>query len=434
MPHNSNSNIRNEQVLEIISSNPGFLVKNGISLFVLLLIGIFAVCSFIKYPDVINTNAKLAAINPPKEIKAKINGRLIALFAIQNLQVKQGTILGYLESTANHQHIINLSSIIDTMVHQMQQNKVLQATTNFNTFLSAYKVDDNNGEIQANYQTFIQAYNVYNQYLKDGFYLQKLSMLQKDIIYLQKLKESLLQQQKMTTEDVKLMQENFAAQEKMNKEKVIAPVEYRNEKSKLIGKEMSLPQINSNIINNNNAQHTKQKEIVELQNQIAQQQNIFVQALQSFKAVVDDWKTKYLFLAPIAGTIEFAGFVQVNQQLQTNQIICFVNPENSTYYAQILIPQTNFGKIKINQKVMLKFPSYPFQQYGYVEGTLDFISNISTDSGYLSRVVFTKGLQTNYHKPILFREGLKAIAEIVTEEMSLLSRFFYNIKSSIKNI
>jgi HlyD family secretion protein len=249
---------------------------------------------------------------------------------------------------------------------------------------------------------------------------------------LQGLKGSLLQQKKMTEEDVKLMQENFASQEKMNTEKVIAPVEYRNEKSKLISKEMSLPQINSNIINNDNSQHSKQKEIAELQNQIAQQQNIFIQALQSFKAVVDDWKTKYLLISPIDGIIEFAGFVQANQQLQVNQIICFVNPKNSSYYAEVLIPQTNLGKIKINQKVMLKFPSYPFQQYGYVEGTLDFISNIPTDSGYVSKVIFVKGLNTNYHKPILFREGLKATAEIITEEMSLLNRFFYNIKSSLK--
>ena len=168
--------------------------------------------------------------------------------------------------------------------------------------------------------------------------------------------------------------------------------------------------------------------------QIAQQQNIFIQTLQSFKAVVDDWKTKYLFISPIDGTIEFAGFVQANQQLQANQIICFVNPKSSFYYAQVLVPQTNFGKIKINQKVMFKFPSYPFQQYGYVEGYLNFISNIPTDSGYVSKVIFTKGLQTNYNKSILFREGLKASAEIVTEDLSLLERFFINIKSSIKTI
>jgi len=428
----SDNHIRNYQVSEIISSNPSFLVRNGISLFVLILIIIIAVCSFVKYPDVISTNAKLTAINPPKEIKAKVNGRLVELFATENQKVQEGTILGYLESTANHKYIINLSNIIDTMVQLMQQNKVLQTILDYKTFLSKNKTDENYGEIQAAYQTFIQAYNSYNQYLNGGFYLQKLSMLQKDISYLQRLKESLLQQKKMTEEDVKLMQENFAAQEKMNKEKVIAPVEYRNEKSKLIAKEISLPQINSIIINNDNSQHTKQKEIAELQNQIAQQQNIFIQALQSFKAIVDDWKAKYLFTTPVAGTIEFAGFVQSNQLLQVNQILCFVNPKNSAFYAQLLIPQTNLGKIKVNQKVLLKLPSYPFQQYGYIEGTLNFISNIPTDSGYIAKVDFTRGLQTNYSKSIFFREGLKANAEIITEDLSLLERFFYNIRTSFK--
>ena len=427
-----NNNIRNEQVSEIISNNPGFLVRNGISLFVVMLIGILAVCSFVKYPDIITTSAKLTAINPPKEIKAKVNGRLIKLFATENLQAKEGTVLGYLESTGNHQHIINLSNTINSMFYQMQRNQVLQAITDFNLFLSTNKTVENNGEIQVAYQTFILAFYTYNQYLKNGFYLQKLSMLQKDIKYLQELKSSLLQQKKMTEEDVKLMQENFAAQEKMNKEKVIAPVEYRNEKSKLIGKEISLPQLNSTIINNDNSQHSKQKEIVELQNQIAQQQNIFIQALQSFKATIDDWKTKYLLLAPIDGTIQFDGFLQENQLLQINQTVCFVNPKNSTYYAQALIPQANFGKIKSNQKVLLKFPSYPFQEYGYIEGSLNFISNIPTDSGYASKIILAQNLLTNYNKPVIFKEGLNASAEIVTEDLSLLERFFYNIKSSIK--
>ena len=67
-----------------------------------------------------------------------------------------------------------------------------------------------------------------------------------------------------------------------------------------------------------------------------------------------------------------------------------------------------------------------------MEGKLDFISHIPSDSGYVSKVIFTNGLQTNYAKQILFREGLKASGEIVTEDMSLLERFFYNIKNSFK--
>ncbi len=102
--------------------------------------------------------------------------------------------------------------------------------------------------------------------------------------------------------------------------------------------------------------------------------------------------------APIDGKIAFATFLQENQQLQTNQIICFINPENTEYYAEIYILQTNFGKVKTGQEVLLKFPSYPFAKYGSVNVTINFISNINTDSGYLAKVILPNGLNTSYKK------------------------------------
>ena len=425
MPEN---NIRSEAVIEIVSTDPGYLVRNGMSILIIFLICIVAISSYIKYPDVINTTAKLAALNAPKEIKTKISARLINLIPTENVNVKQGEILGYLESIANPAYIINLSTTIDSTVYKIQQGEIPNAINNLDSFVGNNRNDKINGELQPAYQTFLQIYYTYIQYLKDGFYLQKLNMLQQDITYLQSLKENLLLQKKMTEEDIKLMKENFAVQEKLSEQKVIAPVEYRNEKSKFISKEMLLPQINTNIINNDDAQHGKQKEIKELENQIAQQQNVFVQGLQSFKATIDDWKTKYLLIAPICGKVNFAGFIQVNQQLQVNQTICYINPNNSAYYFEILIPQYNMGKIKTGQKVHLKFSSYPYQQYGYVEGVLDFISNIPTDSGYLGKVLLPKGLLTNYNKPLQYRNGLLAQAEIITENIHLLDRFYYSLK------
>ena len=92
--------------------------------------------------------------------------------------------------------------------------------------------------------------------------------------------------------------------------------------------------------------------------------------------------------------------MQENQQLQANQTICFINPENSAYYAQIVIPQSNFGKVAVGQQVLLKFPAYPFQEYGAVKGKIAFISHIPADSGYLAKVVLTDGLNINYKKQI----------------------------------
>ena len=238
---------------------------------------------------------------------------------------------------------------------------------------------------------------------------------------------NLVQQKGLSEQDLALTQKTFDANQSLIDDKVISDLDYRNEKSKLINKQLSLPQINSSIISNESQQNEKQKEIMELNNTIAQQKNIFSQALNTFKSQVEDWKKKYLLTASADGKIAFASFLQENQQLKEGQVICFINPGNAEYYAQVYIPQSNFGKVQTGQQVLLKFPSYPFEQYGSVKGKIDFISNLPTDSGYLARVIFPNGLNTNHKKQIQFREGLQAQGEIITADMRLLERFYYNI-------
>jgi HlyD family secretion protein len=33
--------------------------------------------------------------------------------------------------------------------------------------------------------------------------------------------------------------------------------------------------------------------------------------------------------------------------------------------------------------VQLKVNSYPYEEFGYIQGKLDYISNVATDSGFL---------------------------------------------------
>jgi HlyD family secretion protein len=418
----SNLFLRSTEVTEIISSKPAFLVRWGTTIFMVVVLAIVAGCWFIQYPDVVAARAKLTSINAPKEVKANTNGKLLKLLASEDQHVKQYEILGYLESRANANEVIALSAFIDSLQLLLNNNQFESVTSLiFKPYLHL-------GEVQQPYQTFIQSLSIFKQYFSTGFYVHKKAMLQKDLDYLQQMKANLVEQRSRQQEDLGLQKETFKANEYLLKEKVISPLEYRTERSKLISKEMSLPQISSNILTNENSRNEKQKEIMELENQIAQQKTIFLQALNTFKVQLDDWKAKFLLIAPVEGKVAFASFLQENQQLQNNQTICYINPGNSKYYAEILIPQTNFGKVRKHQKVLLQFASYPYQEYGKLEGQLEFISNIPTDSGYQAKVSLPRGLKTNYDKEIQYHDGLTAQGEIITKNMGLLERFYYNLR------
>ncbi len=426
MPIQNNNTLRSEIVQEIVSNKPSFLVRYGISFFFLILIFIGVACWFIKYPDIIQASSKLTSVNPPKSVIAITNGKLIKLIARENEDVKSNQILGYIESTAKHEEVIKLSTNIDTIQTLLENNQAEQIQNQFSNLSTQL------GELQSAFQTFSIAYLSFKNYLSNGFYLHKKSMLATDMANLKKLHTNLSQQKELNEQDLTLSQKTFDANQSLKDDNVISALDYRNEKSKLINKKLTLPQITNAIITNDAAQNEKQKEIAELENTIAQQKNIFQQALNTFKSQIEDWKKKYLLIAPIDGKIAFATFIEENQQLQVNQTICYINPENSQYYAQILIPQSNFGKVAIGQNVLLKFPSYPFQEYGSIKGKIEFISHIPTDSGYLAKVVLTDGLNTNYKKQIQYRDGLLAKGEIITKDMRLLQRFYYNIVKQVK--
>eukprot|EP01035_Chromulina_nebulosa_P064521 gene64521-88249_t len=219
---------------------------------------------------------------------------------------------------------------------------------------------------------------------------------------LKRLNETLSNQKVLQESDLVLTQKTFDANESLKNDKVISDFDYRTEQSKLIGKQMTIPQINSSIIGNESQQNEKLKEIMELDNTITQQKVVFGQALQTFKSQLQEWKRKFILTTPIAGKISFGTFFQENQQLQSGQTICFVNPENSSYYAEMSIPQYNFGKVAVGQKVLLKFTAYPFQEFGSVYGNIEFISRIPTDSGYLAKVALPNGLNINYKKEVQY--------------------------------
>ena len=424
-PEKGNIKLLSTEVQEIISQRPNWVVRNGMMLFFLIIGSLFATAFFIRYPDVILANAKLTSVNAPKEVKALASGRLIKLLGKEEEYVRENTILGFIESRASHNEVISLSQLTDTLQQVAKINP--EGLPRFITMTY-----NNLGEIQTSYQVFMQALNSFRQYLFSGFYLKKKSMLLGDLSYLQRLHANLEEQKKMQQEDLSLAGQTFDANKSLSEDKVISAFDYRTEKSKYIAKAMTIPQINSSLINNESSRHEKEKEIAQLQNEIAQQKGIFLQALNTLKAQLDDWKSKYLLMAPIAGKVSFTDFLQENTQITQGQTICFINPENTSYYATILIPQANFGKIKKGEHVLLKLPAYPYREFGTLHGKLDFISSIPTDSGFAAKVILPNGLQTDYKKQLQYREGLAAQAEIITEEQTLSDRIFRELRAILK--
>jgi multidrug resistance efflux pump len=409
----NNIELRSEEIQELIAKVPNWLLRWGIFVIFLVLVMIGIGSYYLHYPDIVAAPFKLTTTDAPKALVAKTDGKLIKLFVNDKTKVKKGDILAFVEATANHDEVLKLEGNLENGKTQFR----------------------NLGEIQNAYQTFNQAQIQYFSFKNDGYLSKRKALLIKDLEDLKRLSTNIAEQKEIQQEDFQLAENEYNTQKKLFNQKVIAALELKREESKFINKKLPLKNLESSLISNSTAQTAKQKEIMDLEKTIGEQENVYQQAKNTMKAAIEAWKLRYLVIANTAGQISFSGIIEEKMQLTNNQPLFFISNPNQNYFGSVLLPQDNFGKVKAGQRVIIKFNSYPFQEFGMVEGTIESIAEqpttINNTEIYMARVKFTNGLTTNFNKKINYREGMIASAEIITEDLRLIERLFYQVRKAM---
>lgn len=417
-----------DDIQDIITVVPSWILRWGFTLFFGILVLIFGLSAFIRYPDVVKASLKIDSPNSPKQIVGKISGKLVKLLVSENESVATGQSLAYIESTANHERVLGLLANLKVMQQQLQTDRPTG-----NAFLNQSGSAEL-GELQESYQAFFQEYLLYKSSVENGFYLKKKSYLQKDIADLDKQTLQLNSQKTVQQRDLTLAGDDYRMHQKLAGEKVETSAELRQEESKYLAKKSPLIQTEAALISANTNYSAKQKEILELDNQIAEERGKFSQALNSLISQAEDWKNKYVLTASQTGKLTYAGIIQQNQVIMQNQEVFYINPGDEQFFGEMAISQNNMGKIKDGQQVLVKLRSYPFEEYGMIRGRIKYISDIPyKDSVFISKVDFDFKKKSDFKKPIHLKQGMTADAEIITEDATLLQRLSRNLVKIIDN-
>lgn len=93
------------------------------------------------------------------------------------------------------------------------------------------------------------------------------------------------------------------------------------------------------------------------------------------------------------------------------------------------VPSTNAGKVVQGQKVLIKLDNFRYQEFGIVEGKIQNISLTPDEKGnFYVDIILPHGLKTSYNKTLPFDKELRGDAEIVTQDLRLIERFFYQFR------
>ncbi len=220
--------IYSPEVKDIISYKPVWIVRNGNMLFLGIMLLMLSVSFIVRYPDIVQAKAVLTSINAPKEVKVKTGGLLVSLKVQEGDKVHSNEILGFLESTASHQKLISLDSILQKMNSSVLSGDISSAVNIFEGFP---KSTSDLGEVSADMVSFSTAYRQFSQYLNAGYFLRRRNMLASDLTYLNKLHSFLMQQKQMQEQDLGLAETTLNANRFLDSNKIISAKEYRDEQS-----------------------------------------------------------------------------------------------------------------------------------------------------------------------------------------------------------
>ena len=412
-----------EEVQELIGDVPSWILRWGITVFFGLFLLLGLLTWVIRYPDLIKAPLVMTTTDAPKTVTAKIAGRLTKLFVKDGDMVKEKTTLAYLESIANHEEVLALSASLENLNAEVSKGTLARLE------LLASQPFDHLGELQGAFQTFNQSYVVFASYLYNGYYQKRKNMMASELNDIDEMKKRLADQRNLYQQDYAFAAKEYNMHKSLAKQGVETTLEMNREESKFLSKQLPIKQIDQNLVTLNTQRTSKQKEMVELDKQLFEIRNNLVQSFLTLKSAVENWKSNYILNAYTAGRVSFAQVLQEKQLLAVGQELFVIVPSNSALVGMIKVPQLNFGKVKIGQKVLIRFNGYPSAEYGLVKGQIKQIAEVpAKDSSFLASVTLPNGMQTTYHKKLNYKNGMNAQAEIITDDLRLLERVFYELR------
>lgn len=416
MARHDRSELLSQEVGEIISARPHWIVRRGTGIVFVVVLGLSALAGVVRYPDVIAGAVRITAVHAPKLATTRADGHLERLLVTDGQRVVLGQHLAVVQNTARYGEVVALQSwIADVTV--AGGDELARISRWPLPMLAAL------GEVQPAYQELQNVLRESLQIRGGGYYERRKAALLRDLEHLAALRLSIERQQQLQREDYQLQQIELRAQEALGRSDLVAPLELNQNRSRSIGKKQTLEQGAAQLIANDMTRDGTRKELLDLEKQTTDQRQRLHSALLTLKARLAEWERQYVVVAPETGALVFTSFLQQHQRLTAGQQLFYVRPAGTAVYGEMVASQHGIGKIRPGQRALVRVASAPSTEFGYLVGVVGSVSELPVrGDSFLVRVELPSGLRTNQRHVLPFRDGLVARGEIITDDRRLIER------------
>jgi len=421
--------LRSEEVQEILSKVPNWMIRWGSVLFLSLIILLLLLSWAIKYPDTIQTETTITTQVPPQKVFSRTTGRLDSIYVQDSEKVSKNTVLAILDNPAKTNDLYYLKSILDTLNFE---ERTIYFPINEVPILIL-------GDVETAYANFENSYSEYELNKSLNPYLNEATANQVSLNELKTRLRNMQSQYALNHSELQLKQNDLDRNKNLLEKGVISQLDYENKQLELLSVEKGIKNLETSIsqvreVISTATKNVKGTEITRTREE-AKLLRSTLQAFNQLKKTIEDWENLYVLKSEIHGKVSFLNYWSNNQTVNQGDLVFTVIPDNQTnFIAKSKALAQNSGKIKPGQKVNIKLENYPETEFGMLKGEVSHISlTPDIEGNYYIDVSLPHRLITSYKKEIVFKQEMSGTAEIITEDLRLIERFFYQFKSLMDN-
>ncbi len=410
--------LRSQDVEEIIGTPPAWLAKSGTIILVIIIFLLVLMTSMYTYPDVVTGKLTLTTIDPPRPLRAPKDLLVDRVLIKDNDSVSAMQILVVAKTIAAFDDVSSLDTRLFNPIDESDQGLAnFDIPTNWNL-----------GEIKEAVFEFREKQEIYKN-LKDR---------RLDGLTTRELQRRIDQQErKIRTERARqgrLEDEMQRERERLTREEQLASDGLNNNQQLTLARRQ-VEIAEDNLQRSRAAVRAASFDIELMRNQIESYRGGLPSTLNqaaddlrnsydALRAGVSNWMQKYTLVSPVKGVVILDREVRAEQYILQGTKVATIIPANpGDIIGRIDLPVRGSGAVDIGQKVMVRFASYPYLEYGSVEGRVVKKGNLQSEGRINVEVSFPKELLTTTGNRLEASPFMEGEASIITDDKPLLSRF-----------
>ncbi|HEX8409610.1 MAG TPA: HlyD family efflux transporter periplasmic adaptor subunit [Thermoanaerobaculia bacterium] len=423
------SRLPGEAIQEIVTYTPGSLLRWGITALAITLLILLLVSWMVSYPELVRGRFTVTTQTPPSRLVAQVAGEVERLPFREGEHVAAGAPLVVFRSATSYDTVTQLVRSLDAMDSALRAGKEIPDAD------PALPM----GSLQDAYAEFLQSLSDFRELETEFRYFdEKRVVIAEQLDAQVRLGATLSQQQRLLSDDMELARRELERRRRLNQNGLLALTDVETAEKAYLQQRVATETGQAALSRNRIEIAGYRSAALELDRQINEmKRKRFLdlrKAIQSLRSAITSWENLYVIKAPYAGTVSFFRELHPTQHVAAHQPVVAVLPHSADFVARVKLDQRNAGKVEEGQRVILRFDSYPYRQFGTVMGKVASMSRLGmTDDKedqtiYLLDVELPQGLITSYKVKLDFRQELRGDADIVTAERRLLQRLFDQLR------